>query len=371
MIKIDENLLISDLLTTARELSSKKNNDFIKNNYGGFMVLNESLFNNYDKIVYFDNTLNKDSYEKLLLKDNMNSLIKMGYYLYNNKDYYIDMADNYLNIFRSVGFSTYPFWGNIRSYSEKDFKDIILGFYSTLGNDYYKIVKKYFDEKRIHIGEITYDYNVYSGCFKQLQWLESGYIFSVYDDFNSLTAEVLVHELGHAIDAERFLFPQQKNIPTFSDFLVEVPSTTFEIGFHDYLVDNRIDIDGGRILGNVNTFYTFDNLDSLALILLELENMYLDSDGIAVDESGEEYDVRNFLIYGIGGIFAMHLNLIRKSSNKDFLKAFNNLITCRKEMTFEQSIESIGFSVEDFVSCKYIEPKIKNDVLELRKRYKY
>ena len=81
MIKIDENLLISDLLTTARELSSKKNNDFIKNNYGGFMVLNESLFNNYDKIVYFDNTLNKDSYEKLLLKDNMNSLIKMGYYL--------------------------------------------------------------------------------------------------------------------------------------------------------------------------------------------------------------------------------------------------------------------------------------------------
>ena len=40
----------------------------------------------------------------------------------------------------------------IRKYSEADFKDLILGYYSTYGNDYYKIAKKYFDESRIQFG---------------------------------------------------------------------------------------------------------------------------------------------------------------------------------------------------------------------------
>ena len=47
----------------------------------------------------------------------------------------------------------------------------------------------------------------------------------------------IVHEFGHVIDAERFIFPQQKTISILEDPLVEVPSTCFENLFTDYFYD--------------------------------------------------------------------------------------------------------------------------------------
>ena len=368
MIKIDENLLLNDLVSTAIELSLRANKDFVKKNYGHFLMLNESLYKNYDKLIVCDSIVNIDYYNYLLYKQSFKTLYNFTEYLYTNSDYFIELSDNFDKYLRSIQFSTYPFYDKLRKYSEKDFKDIILGFYSTYGDDYYKIAKKYFDEQRIHTGEKND--SDYSGCFSQLQWLKSGYIFSVFNVMNSLSAKVLVHELGHAIDAERFIFPQQKNIPTFCDYLVEVPSTTFELSFQDYLVNNRIDIDGGMVLRNCRIYDLKEDLDMLGLVAVN-DDLYICDDGDAEDEYGEKYDVRDSMLYGLGYYYALHLNYIRNNSNKEFLKVFNNLITGRKEMTFEQSVECMGFSFDSFMSGKYIKPKIKDDLMELKKRYKY
>lgn len=370
MIKVNEDMLIDDLLYTASALSGDVNKNFIRNNYGNFLILNESLMFNFGKVVLLDGIVNTGYYERVLQRKETQAVQKFAEFLDSNQDCLLELCKNYCNIMDEIGFNQYPFWDSLRRYNEEGFKDLILGFYSTFGNDLYNTVKRYFDEERIHIGTLKED-SEYAGFFVGLQWLDSGYIFSIYDYFDSATASSIVHELGHALDAEKFLFPQKKNLTIFSDSLIEVPSTTFEFGFNDYLRNNHIDSNGGNILENCR----IDNMklyfDTLKQVFETPDEMTVYADGFAEDTAGNQYDVRDSIIYGLGYYFAMHLNLIREASNKDFLRIYNNLITSRKEMTFEDSIKTLGFSVDDFVSGKYVKPKLEKNVLELKKRYKY
>ena len=56
MIKIDEDILISDLVSTAYSFSTA-NRDFIKKEYNNFLVLNQSLALNHGKIIKGQDTL--------------------------------------------------------------------------------------------------------------------------------------------------------------------------------------------------------------------------------------------------------------------------------------------------------------------------
>lgn len=368
MIKVNEQLLLDDLGYTATAFNSGVNRDFVKNNYERFISLNRTLLFNYDKYFLADAFFN-DSYDAILDKNDYIALGKFSHYIADNYREMSQIANNYCDCVDKMNFYECAFWDVLRRYSEKDFKDVILGYFNTFGNDIYKIAKRYFDEGRINVGTMVDDATT-GGYFEWLHWLDSGYVFETYDVLDSFTASVICHELGHAIDAERFVFPQKKNIPIFSDSLVEFPSKTFEIGFQNYLKNNYIDIDGSRILSNYETSNSYEYLKILR-DALKSEDLAIDLDGFAVDvKTGDAFYIRHAILYGLGHYLAMHLNVIRESSNKEFLKVLNDIMTMRNEMSFKDVIERTGFSKDDFISGKYVLPKEEDNFMELKKRFK-
>ena len=366
MIKIDEDILISDLVSTAYSFSTA-NRDFIKKEYNNFLVLNQSLILNHGKIIKGHETLldrskypddfftyGDNSYNEFIDKvDEIQYLLK-------------DIAGHYKRFLRKIRFGQLVYYDRIKSFSEKDFIDIIISYYATYGDKYYKIAKKYFDENRINIDSNLADDA--AGYYVPIIWLCSGYVYSLYPNYDTVSAASIVHELGHAVDAEVFLFPQQKKLPIFSDILLEVPSTTFEIGFYDYLRKEHIDIDGGLILDNNRVASLYDFFADLREAI-NSENLDIDGDGIAINEKGYEYDFRTDLIYGLGYYLAFHLNEIKNSGNKDYLKILNSIITTRKESSLYDVINMLGIRLEDFINGTYIKPRIKENLLTLKKRY--
>lgn len=75
------------------------------------------------------------------------------------------------------------------------------------------------------------------------------------------------------------------------------------------------------------------------------------------------------MLYGLGYYTALHLNLIKDYDINEFNKVLNNIITLRKESNFEQIINLMGISLDDFLEGKYIKNKINTHVLEINKRF--
>ena len=328
MLQIDDDRLSREVYVT-RELLKSGNREFIKREYDSFILLNGSLFLNFPQSDFdlSDFKFNQPIVHSLKRIDK-NAFWDFMYFIWSNKELLKDMGGHVI--------------------------------------DLYSIVKKYFDEKRINMGSISLPGT--AGFFSQFIWLNSGYIFSKYSNFGGPSIANVVHELGHAIDAELFIFSQQKKNQLFNDMFVEIPAISFETGFYDYLQDTNIDKPGGMILANNRATNLFFNLERVNLALSD-ENLMVYENGLAKDSKGYGYQLRKDLLYGIGSIFALHLNEIRKTSTKDFLKILNNLTTMRKEMTLEDAIEMTGFDLEDFISCRAIKPRLNENCLSLKKRY--
>lgn len=411
MIKIDENRLISDLYYTRNEFKSGRYKDIIKSNYSDFFLLNRVLANTIGKMINEKNIFrDKKEVEDMMNKRSVFHINKFAKLGEENSKYYFKMFQSLDNILDESNFKCLPYYDTVRFYSEKDFKDIILSFFNEYGDNYYKIVKKYFDEERILLGYTTSHNNEnMAGFFANLTWIYAGYIISRYQTYDSFSLCSIVHELGHAIDAEIFLFPQQKVIPVMSDIFIEIPSTVFEMSMFDYLNKNKIDYDGSLILLNdrlamlqsLNEEYTKilntdnlyinekGNLNRYTKELIKKEDAIIDEDNnVLIENQGEkdrraqltsdgdvivnrkfEYQYRDTLLYGLGYYMALHLNLIKDYDIHEFNIVLNNIITLRKESNFEQIIDLMGISLEDFLEGKYIKDKINNHVLELNKRF--
>ncbi len=398
-MNIDEDRFTYDLMCAISEFAYRPTKNMIVNDYASLLFLNEIFAKLYNKCFVLDNVI-KD-YEraiKIKEKDNINSINNYLINIFTNKKVLYQISKNYINYFNNQKIGNYQYFKNLRNYSKEDFIDIILSYYSTFGDKIYNIVKKYFDESRIQtncpIDDLD-DCNDFSGLYSFIVFLQTGYIFGGLNKLNTMNAGMITHELGHAIDAETFIFPQQKNINIFEDYLVELPSLTFEFGFYDYLEKNHIDVIGSNIMKNLNynNYYLWFNVLNYALSLKELYinmdgDMELTKNDITNEEINKIIDItcyedengniinqkyiiplRDSLIYALGGYFARHLSLMIGEDNKEFLKIFNNIITSRKEATFEELINMAGISLEDFVSGKLIFPKIKEDNLVLRNKY--
>ncbi len=412
MLSIDENILIRDLYYTRNELLLNPNKNMVKYDYPNFCVLNGILANTKSKMFTKITPYNNEKKTDALLDDLINKKVNDFINKANNYDeLFYDLFRNAYAYLKSIRYKLIPCFDCNREYSEKEFIDIILSFYSQYGDKYYNIVKKYFDEKRIHFDYVdkSSDTNKdIGGFFTSLNWLNSGYIVAMFNKYSSVSMTALTHELGHAIDAETYRFPQQKVMNIFSDLLIEVPSTTFEFAMYDYLKKNKIDVDAPLVMYNnrfqvINAAYetlkksnsreTFINLEGNLLVPetdtikkedikyndegeiivktgeYKLDNLFFDKDGNLIVNKHLELPYRDDIIYSLGYLFALHLNQIKDLSTKEFLKVFNNLITSRKEANIEECIEMMGISVDDFVSGKLIREKIKGETKELKKRF--
>ena len=409
MIEIDEKKLIQDLYYTRNSFSSGVSKDMIKNDYAEFSMLNDVLATIFGKMFRLEHIFrNADEVQKMINKFQNNNRLDFLNFAFLNQELIHEIFTNYTDYLKSIDFKHIPYVEQVRRYSEKDFIDLILSYYSTYGDLYYKAAKKYFDENRIHMGFKDMGNNA-AGFYSPLIWLKSGYIISMYKGYNTWSATSFCHELGHAIDAETFIFPQQKVIPALSDMLMEVPSTTFELGFLDYLKRNKIDVKGSEIIqndrimflkecaNNYDVIYNEDdvmvelngdvlipcpekypisritfNEDGTALVdnklKCEKDSYYVDGNFVYVNKY-KVYHYREDMLYGLGYYFALHLNMIKDNSMQDFKKVFNNIITSRKECSLPEIIEKLGIRLEDFVSGELIKPKIAGEYLTLKKRY--
>jgi len=367
MRQIDNDLAINDLLDTMAALD-RGSRDFIQKEYNNFLLMNATLAYNAGVYAKTDEEFTSKVEEKgHILKYSKKSVNDFIRTVAENQETLMSIGRHFNRFSNKIRFRNIPFLDACRSFSEKECEDIILSYYATYGDKYYKIVKKYFDENRVNLGSII-NKDGLAGYYLYFLWLESGFVYSKYSKHNSHTASLLAHEFGHVIDAETFLFPQQKKIPIFSDIFLEIPSIAYEVGFYDYLKSQNIDLNGGMILRNNRAasmlfgFYRIKNA-------LSHEDLLIYENGVAVDNDKNTYNLRKDLIYGLGYDFGFHLSEIRKSSTKEYLRVLNNLMTLRKEMTLDDAIKMTGFNYNDFVNGRYIKEEIKQDCLTLKKRY--
>ncbi len=412
-MKIDEDTLISELLFMAGEFIDNRSNLQLRD-VPSFEILNEMLAGNYGKYVdYTSNLRDIEGYNRYIRKYNDRSMLEyINFFAMNEKDIR-RISTQYLNMLRKMRYPIIPYTQYIRAFSEKDFKDVIFGYYSQFGNEYYKLVKSYFDDNRINMGtqEMFSDHPAF---FTGMQWIDAGYIFmkeGSHSCYSSLSATALVHELGHALDHSNFIVKQQKDIALYPDILSEVPSTAFEIGFLDYLKDNYIDIGGsialnyGNIVATKEGFrnikraynsgnpFTYCKPEDILQYMAEIDQYneavnkyneeylkhedeillgkYVELPEIPEEPEEPEPVLREASLYSLGYFFAYHLNAIRRSSNKEFIKVLNNITTTRKESTLKQTIAMTGFNYEDFVTGRYIKPQIEESAQILKKKYPY
>lgn len=391
-LQIDEERMIDDLVTMANCIMS--NVTLNENDLSSFLILNMASANLFGVAVDEDEVFNSYLNVKGCGKKANKDVLAFYSYVFKNRDLLLETYRNILKLFDEIELVDFANNKSYRGYSEKDLKNIILDFYSQYGDNYYNVVKRYFDENRI---QTDYYHEGYAGFFSGMSSLASGYLFSQYEDSNTCTASTLVHELGHVIDFETFLVPQQKELMILEDVLVEVPSTCFEGLFLKYLQDNKIDINGSLLLKNsdYNTLKSYAKiidksispeeiaLDEYGNVIVEAtmdEIASATEEGFLADNLNEEekssiseihYPTRMALIYSLGDILEMYFEKIDSSSKKEFIKVFNNIITSRKEASFEDIIRMLGVTPSDFASLKYIKDDIKDDQMKLKKRYNY
>ena len=345
-MEIDKDKLLLDLYKTRTNLIHSPSRDDIIYSFESFVALNNAyssiagMFFDTDKI-FLDNTGTKKMLDDVYFK----SVMEFYSYAQLNEKTIKSIFSNYDKFMNEIGFEECPYYNKMNKYDEKTFKDVILSYYATYGNKIYNIIKKYFDENRIEMCYEKVEEDDLAAAFAHITNLKTGYIVSIHNNYNSWSMTDLVHELGHAIDAELYLFPQQKKVSVFSDILCEIPSTTYEMGFLNYLINNNID-SSARIIKNYKHSLLADASDELNYIY-SLCDINTDYAGNLYDDNGNVYPFREMLLYGLGYYFAYNLNYLKDNDTKDFNKIFYNIISSRNDIIhIEDFADKMGISKE-------------------------
>ena len=285
---------------------------------------------------------------------------------------------------------------NLKKINLKLLRELLFEYYSQYGDNIYKIIKKYMDEKRVYYGNL-FEPGI-GGTYLSSKITKSGYInIEEYEKMTMITLAMLVHELGHAIDAETLEFPQSKNINIVSDLLLEVPSIHFEMGFIDFLIKNNIYIKDAHAILQLRydecsyLMKSFDKFCGLEHFYINESGYVTDEYGTFIDEKGEKIemlesceddgcddielplpmDMPTTLKYGLGTYIASQTNELASQDRKAYVKDFLNFTTQRKESSFIESLERLGISEEQFTSASIIKPRIEQELKLTKKMWNF
>lgn len=369
-MEINAELLSEDLKKLRNYYLKHPSKDGIKKDYASYMVMMD-LYEAVTGIKLEDENLflRPDKVQKMLDEKTYKSCDKYCDYLNKYLYTWYTLFDNYCDELDKVGCVDTPYFSCFRTYSEKDFKDILLGYYSLFGDKEYQMAKRYFEEGRVQTG---LDLESGDGLYIASSINKSGYVVTALDKLDTYTQSVIVHEFGHAIDREMFLFPQDKALPFFNDTFLEVPSAFFEIGFYEYLLKNKIDVDGARIQINdvaLKISDSFYPIHSLMKDRLDKGSTDIDYYGNVKLQNGEKVELRDELLYGLGYYTAFCMHKLADGNYKEYMKDFYKFIMTRGEASPRQCIEGLGIDFDDYVDGKIITPKIKENTMALKKRF--
>ncbi len=362
--KIDLTELYSDASKLKSTIIRNNKPSVLTKEYEDYLKLSELFFSLTGKELSFNDLFIDIDYigniaNKIVDRDLHNYYEFLSEY----KELITGMFSNYNDIIQQANFNEFDYIYDIRRYSETEFFDIILGYFSTFGNKYVKSVKKVLDNNRIQFG-VDCDVK-YSGATCSLKTLGKNYVTSIYSGYTTASLQNIVHEFGHVYEYDNIIFPQSKRISVGSAYATELSSSFFTLNFLDYLKKNNIDSKTCDFL-MLSLLLMSTSYKSIFNAMYEAKDVLLE-DNLDVsipyyDENGKkEYKIvpiADAVKYGFGNIFALHLQEIYESDRENFDKLFNNLLSSRNETTLSEKIENLGFSVEDFSSCEIIKPRI-------------
>ena len=237
-MEINEYKLYDELLEVRRKIMRDQSINNIKKYKPVFDQLNYTLqqITGYavdpDDMFYRNmDTLNENIrlYNKKQLLEYFSRALSEGdslYFLYMSFNDILKES-NYIKMFND----------NIPTYTEEQAREMILKYFEQFGSKIYNIAKIYLDER------VSIDVDLspgIGGSFMNNYSNEFGYILMKYDIFNAASISGIVHEIGHAIDNSLFVYPQQKELSVSNQFLVEVPSTFFEINLRAILSQHGV-----------------------------------------------------------------------------------------------------------------------------------
>ena len=336
-MEINEDKLYDELLEVRRKLIRNQSTNNIRKYYPVFEQLNYTLaqitgFAVDPKDMLYRNVdeLNDDIrlQNKKQILEYFNRAITEGdplYFLFMSFNDILKES-NYIPLIND----------NIPFYNETQAREMILTYFKQFGDKIYNIAKSYLDG-RVSIN-IDLDPGT-GGSFMNNYANELGYILIKYGEFNAASISAIVHEIGHAIDNSLFVYPQQKELSLSNQFLIEVPSTFFEINFLQYLIENNIDVDAAeKLLGEMSTYD-----DALADFIKEADSKYNLLQGyMKIDKLEKCYnifrtiktDTRYLGFIELNSIFS-NLEKAIKENDIDYVK--NNIKTSLK--VFKKYIE--------------------------------
>lgn len=361
-----EDQMQKDLLDAKRKLGSTYKKEYVRFNYFQYTRLLALYAQTHDKT---DPSVLISKKEQKRLNDLTfpisEKLRLYKQFIRENREDLSEMSLNNIGMFNDMDFVKYYIPDKYKKIDLQELVDIYIDFFERIG--YGDLIHKYFLNHRINF---LVENKTNSGEYVSLLDLKSGYVRADSRNLNLQSLSFATHELGHAIDAETFLFPQQKKILLFSDLFAEIPSTAIEVLFNDYLEQQHIDDFGTLLLKNQSAnkikVYTMPYYPSF-----HYSFYYIDEDGDVVNaETGMGYpDFRNDLLYGIGYEMAYHLLLIYREDPNEFRRVFNRLITSRGECTnLRDYISKTGIDPDDFISGKLIRPEIEGEYKRLCKK---
>ena len=379
-----------------------------------FLILFDS-FNKYSsfskkrKIVYDINKLNRlywflekkqvilpliqSDYHKIFEAKSSNRNLYNYYYLIEDtKDYFLKCAHSYGKCLGELNFISQSNPSCKTKYTEKEIKELVMDFFSSMGNLEYSFVKRMFEENKI-ISKKDLETDEFLGICYGFENDINPYVVFKNDKCNLFQIKNLIHELGHAYEHYMHFDRFDKYYDSYTSAFIEVTSSFFELEFLKYLEENKINSFDTVALKNYFYNYTEEFLKAYIDCFereefIEDDKLYVrEKDYYEIDEFRnltaifKEYDENvnftnkyclfNFplyhsMIYGIGYYMSLHLSEVKKNDSRNFKKSFNNYLTTRTLMSYPDIIESMGISLRDFCSSEMLKTQIE----ENQKKYK-
>lgn len=359
-LEIDTKRLKDELLRVKKYFEDNPSNKDILNDY--FTYKNLAIILN-DMVN--DDILNGSSYDSMkFLRMKINDMRTSSLTFSDYLNEYVDFINSYLSAYfrmvKEVNLVKVKEQVSGRVYNLKEFKDILLDYYSKVGSFEYSVAKKYFEEGRIQMNHK--DMKLFNGFFSGVIRDKFGYIFLNGDKINSLLLSTLTHEIGHAIDHERYYFQGCKTKDCYNDFMSEVASTYYELGIMKFLKDNGIDEYGGSLL--IHEFYRYIVLYCKCISMLKNEKekygkLNVNDTGKIILNDGKVMNIANDIKYMISDYLVLFLQNKERDS-KDIVKMLHEVLSKRNECSLYDILRLFQIEIDDFVCAK----GIKNDIID-------
>lgn len=243
---------------------------------------------------------------------------------------------------------------DIKNIKEKEVLEFFKDFVASLGDDFYKLLKKLFDEKRIYLKNLD---NAAGETFG-VNYTDSSYVLINRDDALIRTL-ILAHEFGHCY--HNMISSDTKNLFVLNP-KVEIPSVFMEKLFLDALINEPYFKEYGLDYEELFNVSLIDKtkLDMLNYLLIDsgIVGVVADTSGYGLDYVNEfdlsklinnsedlkvlenYYPTLDYPLYNMPALISDNLIKMYKQDKKETLKLFKNYLATDYLYTYKEVLDT-------------------------------